>query len=72
MNGTEENVTEQVQCFVKKRPDYLTWNEYFMAVALLSAQRSKDPNSQVHGVYYVVACETPRAILQLDKRLAAV
>lgn len=30
-----------------KRTDYLSWDEYFMAVALLSAQRSKDPNTQV-------------------------
>ncbi|XP_049487747.1 deoxycytidylate deaminase isoform X1 [Panthera uncia] len=31
----------------RKRDDYLEWPEYFMAVAFLSAQRSKDPNSQV-------------------------
>ena len=30
-----------------KRKDYLTWDEYFMGLALLSAERSKDPNSQV-------------------------
>ncbi len=30
-----------------KRENPLTWDEYFMAVALLSAQRSKDPNTQV-------------------------
>ncbi|XP_063715964.1 deoxycytidylate deaminase-like [Symsagittifera roscoffensis] len=30
-----------------KRNDYLSWDEYFMSVALLSAQRSKDPNRQV-------------------------
>lgn len=30
-----------------KRTDYLSWDEYFMAVAFLSAQRSKDPSSQV-------------------------
>ncbi len=30
-----------------KRKDYLSWDEYFMAIALVSAQRSKDPNSQV-------------------------
>lgn len=30
-----------------KRKDYISWNEYFMGVAILSAQRSKDPNSQV-------------------------
>jgi len=31
----------------KKRPDYLEWPEYFMAIAFLSAQRSKDPATQV-------------------------
>ena len=30
-----------------KREDYLSWEEYFMGLALLSAERSKDPNSQV-------------------------
>ncbi len=30
-----------------KRSDYISWDEYFMGVALLSAQRSKDPNTQV-------------------------
>ncbi|HBI15200.1 MAG TPA: cytidine deaminase [Desulfobulbaceae bacterium] len=32
---------------VGKRTDYLSWDEYFMAVALLSGLRSKDPNTQV-------------------------
>lgn len=30
-----------------KRTDYITWDEYFMGVALLSAQRSKDAGTQV-------------------------
>ena len=30
-----------------KRQDYLTWDQYFMGVAMLSAQRSKDNNTQV-------------------------
>ena len=30
-----------------KRQDHITWNEYFMSIALLSAQRSKDSNTQV-------------------------
>ena len=30
-----------------KRLNYLSWDEYFMAVALLSSQRSKDPHTQV-------------------------
>ncbi len=30
-----------------KRRDYISWDEYFMGVALLAAQRSKDPSTQV-------------------------
>ena len=30
-----------------KRKDYISWDEYFMGVAILSGLRSKDPNSQV-------------------------
>ncbi len=31
----------------EKRTDYISWDEYFMGVALLAAKRSKDPNTQV-------------------------
>ena len=30
-----------------KRTDYISWNEYFMGVAVLASKRSKDPNTQV-------------------------
>ncbi len=30
-----------------KRNDYISWDEYFMGIALLSAKRSKDPATQV-------------------------
>jgi dCMP deaminase len=30
-----------------KRENYISWDQYFMGVALLSAQRSKDPATQV-------------------------
>ena len=30
-----------------KREDYISWDEYFMGVAVLSSLRSKDPNTQV-------------------------
>ena len=30
-----------------KREEYLSWDEYFMGVAMLSGMRSKDPNTQV-------------------------
>ncbi len=31
----------------KQRTDYLSWDEYFMGIAKLSALRSKDPSTQV-------------------------
>ncbi len=31
----------------EKRGDYISWDEYFMGVALLAAERSKDPNTRV-------------------------
>lgn len=30
-----------------KREDYISWDEYFMGVAILASKRSKDPNTQV-------------------------
>ena len=30
-----------------KRSDYISWDEYFMGIAVLSGERSKDPNTQV-------------------------
>jgi dCMP deaminase len=30
-----------------KREDYINWDAYFMGIALLSAERSKDPNTRV-------------------------
>ncbi len=32
---------------LQKKQDYISWDEYFMGVAILSARRSKDPNTQV-------------------------
>lgn len=32
---------------MKKRTDYISWDEYFMGVAILAAMRSKDPSTQV-------------------------
>ena len=31
----------------EKRDDYLSWEQYFMWIAVLSSKRSKDPNRQV-------------------------
>ncbi len=30
-----------------KRADYISWDEYFMGIAMLAARRSKDPSTQV-------------------------
>ena len=30
-----------------KRMDYISWDEYFMGIAILASKRSKDPNTQV-------------------------
>ena len=30
-----------------KRNDYISWDEYFMGIAMLAARRSKDPSTQV-------------------------
>lgn len=30
-----------------KRQDYITWDEYFMGLSILTGMRSKDPNTQV-------------------------
>ena len=32
---------------MSKRQDYISWDEYFMGLAVLSAMRSKDPSTQV-------------------------
>lgn len=54
-NGTVATVngisTNPMNC---KREGYLVWDDYFMAIAFLSAQRSKDPSTQV-GVCIVNA-----------------
>ena len=30
-----------------KRTDYISWDEYFLGIAMLAAKRSKDPSTQV-------------------------
>ena len=32
---------------IVKRENYISWDEYFMGIAMLAARRSKDPNTQV-------------------------
>ena len=38
-----------------KRENYISWDEYFMGVAMLAAMRSKDPSTQVGAC--IVDCE---------------
>lgn len=41
------NLHHSNPCFMSKRTGYISWDEYFMGIALLSAKRSKDPGTQV-------------------------
>ena len=50
MDRDSKNVTDRMilkGMFQMKNKDYISWDEYFMGVALLAAKRSKDPNTQV-------------------------
>lgn len=47
-DGTREVKAQSPNPFdPSKRKGYLSWDDYFMAIAFLSAERSKDPNRQV-------------------------
>lgn len=49
---TAQEPNPSVYVYVYPSVRYLCWDDYFMAVAFLSAERSKDPNKQVgqtHG-----------------------
>ncbi len=69
-NGELEELFEQIDTVlqdinnksknVTKRQDYISWDEYFMGVSILSGRRSKDPSTQVG------AC-----IIDQDKKIIA-
>lgn len=46
-NNTFAGLKMKFMGSIQKRQDYISWDEYFMGVALLSAKRSKDPSTQV-------------------------
>ncbi|XP_068655780.1 uncharacterized protein [Aristolochia californica] len=46
-NGLVERPPKQSPFNPSKRKGYLSWDDYFMAIAFMSAERSKDPNRQV-------------------------
>lgn len=47
ISGSETKSQSQSPFDPSKRKGYLSWDDYFMAIAFLSAERSKDPNRQV-------------------------
>lgn len=57
----ENNSTQTSRDINKKRDNYLSWKDYFMAIAFLAAKRSKDPCTQVG------AC-----IINKDKKIVGV
>jgi hypothetical protein len=59
--GTSGKYNDATSNKVPKRESAITWDEYFMSVAYLSAMRSKDPNTQVG------AC-----IVSPDKRIVGI
>ncbi|GKY93193.1 hypothetical protein MPSEU_001092300 [Mayamaea pseudoterrestris] len=42
-SATSQSNSPDLKAVIRKRKDYLSWDDYFMAVAALSAMRSKDP-----------------------------
>ena len=48
--NTSEN-NDDASLINKKRENYLQWEEYFMSMAFLAAQRSKDPSTQVNNFF---------------------
>lgn len=51
-NGDNSHEQKSEELSSQKRQDYLPWEDYFLAVAFLSAMRSKDPSTQVLYVVY--------------------
>jgi len=56
------------------RQDYISWDQYFMGISLMSAMRSKDPNTQVgacivsaeHKIVGIGYNGFPRGVSDLD------
>ncbi len=41
---------------MSKREDYISWDDYFMGIALLAGKRSKDPSTQVGACIVSAKC----------------
>lgn len=53
---------------MNKRKDYISWDEYFMGIAVLASKRSKDPSTQVGACIVEGECSTnsnPNTILSI-------
>ena len=53
---------------MNKRKDYISWDEYFMGIAVLASKRSKDPSTQVGACIVEGNCSTssnPNTILSI-------
>ena len=46
-NLNKKSLSTATTVFNQQRNDYLEWEDYFMSIAILSSNRSKDPNKQV-------------------------
>jgi dCMP deaminase len=57
---TNAIANSSLNCNSSKRLDYISWDEEFMSIAIIAAQRSKDPVTQVGCV--IVDSETKRVI----------
>ena len=47
---------------------YLHWDDYFMAVAFLSAERSKDPSKQVRALVQQAGVSCSKHLVKTDFR----
>ena len=52
-NGVDSHEQNSEESSCQKRQDYLPWEDYFLAVAFLSAMRSKDPSTQVKQLFFI-------------------
>ena len=43
-------IEKERKASMSKREDYISWDQYFMGLAVLASKRSKDPNTQVGAV----------------------
>ncbi|KHJ96014.1 hypothetical protein OESDEN_04030 [Oesophagostomum dentatum] len=62
----EQNGVTKLKIGTGKREDYLSWEDYFMAIAKLAAMRSKDPATQSRLSEVVYLRERPKGNWSYD------